>query len=111
VYIIASPTRTIYTGVTNNLERRRWEHRERINPGFASEHGCDRLVHAETFEHPRCDHPREGNQGVAAIEEVRVDRTGKCGVEGLERRLVATSSSDGETFLMATCPSFVGMTL
>lgn len=49
VNIIASPTRTIYTGVTNNLERRTWEHRERINPGFASEHGCDRLVHAETF--------------------------------------------------------------
>ncbi len=49
VYIIANPTRTIYTGVTNNLERRMREHRERINPGFASQHGCDLLVHAETF--------------------------------------------------------------
>ncbi|MGI8484908.1 MAG: GIY-YIG nuclease family protein [Thermomicrobiales bacterium] len=53
VYIIANPKRTIYTGVTNNLERRRWEHRERINPGFASEHGCDLLVHAETFANIR----------------------------------------------------------
>ncbi|MGI8405029.1 MAG: GIY-YIG nuclease family protein [Thermomicrobiales bacterium] len=47
VHIIANPKRTIYTGVTNNLERRMWEHRERINPGFASERGCDLLVHAE----------------------------------------------------------------
>ncbi len=53
VYIIANPKRTIYTGVTNNLERRMWEHRERINPGFASEHGCDLLVHAETFANIR----------------------------------------------------------
>ncbi|MGB3307284.1 MAG: GIY-YIG nuclease family protein [Thermomicrobiales bacterium] len=49
VYIIANTRRTISTGVTNNLERRLWEHREGIILGFASEHGCDRLVHAETF--------------------------------------------------------------
>jgi len=53
VYIVTSPTRTLSTGVTNNLERRRWAHRERINPGFASQHGCDLLVHAETFANIR----------------------------------------------------------
>ncbi len=29
VYIVASPSRTIYIGVTNNLERRMWQHRTR----------------------------------------------------------------------------------
>ncbi len=47
VYIVASPSRTTYTGVTNNLERRIWEHKTRLNQGFASK--LDRLVYAEAF--------------------------------------------------------------
>ncbi|MGB3328484.1 MAG: GIY-YIG nuclease family protein [Thermomicrobiales bacterium] len=49
VYILANEKRTIYIGVTNSLERRLWEHRNRIAPGFASDHGCDQLVLIETY--------------------------------------------------------------
>lgn len=49
VYILANQERTIYTGITNNLERRLWEHRNGHTPGFASEHGCDMVVHIEVF--------------------------------------------------------------
>lgn len=53
VYILANEIRTLYIGVTNNLERRLWEHRSRIAPGFASDHGCDHVVMIETFSDVR----------------------------------------------------------
>jgi putative endonuclease len=49
VYVIASPSRTIYTGVTNNLERRVWEHKNGAVPGFTKKYGCTRLVLIEEF--------------------------------------------------------------
>lgn len=51
VYILASPSRTLYIGVTNDLERRMHEHKRKRYPGFTARYGVDRLVHAETFAH------------------------------------------------------------
>jgi putative endonuclease len=47
VYILASRSRKLYTGVTNNLQRRTFEHRQGIIPGFTSRHRIFRLVHFE----------------------------------------------------------------
>jgi putative endonuclease len=45
VYIVTNQKRgTLYIGVTSNLERRIFEHREALTPGFASKYGCNRLV-------------------------------------------------------------------
>ena len=45
VYILASqPRGTLYVGVTADLERRLWQHREGALPGFTSKHGIKRLV-------------------------------------------------------------------
>jgi|ERR1700733_7833116 len=49
VYILGSRSRTLYTGVTNNLDRRMSEHREGLIPGFTSRYSVFRLVHLETF--------------------------------------------------------------
>jgi len=49
VYIAASPSRTLYVGVTNDLERRIFEHKHKLVQGFASRYGVTRLVHMETF--------------------------------------------------------------
>ena len=49
VYIVASPSRTIYTGVTNNLERRMWEHKQKLVKGFTARHGVTRLVWFEDY--------------------------------------------------------------
>jgi putative endonuclease len=49
VYILSSRSRTIYTGVTNNLQRRIAEHRSELAPGFTSQYKTSRLVHFETF--------------------------------------------------------------
>jgi putative endonuclease len=49
VYILASRSRNLYTGVTNNLRRRMVEHREKRVPGFSLRYNIFRLVHFEVF--------------------------------------------------------------
>ena len=40
---------TLYCGVTSNLARRAWEHREGVIPGFTRQYGLKRLVWYEYF--------------------------------------------------------------
>jgi predicted GIY-YIG superfamily endonuclease len=45
VYIMASRRNgTLYTGVTSNLPKRAFEHREGLVAGFSKRHGCKILV-------------------------------------------------------------------
>jgi putative endonuclease len=49
VYILASKIGgTVYVGVTNNLVRRVYEHREKLADGFTRKYGVGRLVYYET---------------------------------------------------------------
>ena len=48
-YILASRSRNLYTGVTDNLERRMIEHRQGLVPGFTVRYRIFRLVHFERF--------------------------------------------------------------
>ncbi len=48
VYIMASKSRTLYTGVTSNLERRVLQHRGKLLPGFTARYNIDLLVYYET---------------------------------------------------------------
>jgi putative endonuclease len=51
VYILASQRNgTLYIGVTNDLGRRVWEHREGLVEGFTKKHGVKQLVYFEVFE-------------------------------------------------------------
>ena len=51
IYIIANQKNgTIYTGVTSNLSKRIWEHKEEITKVFASKYGCKILVYYENFD-------------------------------------------------------------
>ena len=47
VYILANRTKTIYTGVTNNLQRRIFEHKHLMIKGFASKYKLTKLVYYE----------------------------------------------------------------
>jgi putative endonuclease len=51
VYILASqPGGTLYVGVTNDLVRRIFEHREGLVRGFTKRHGVKMLVYFEQHE-------------------------------------------------------------
>jgi len=51
VYIMASRRNgTLYIGVTNDLVRRVYEHREGLGDGFTKRHGVKMLVYFEMFE-------------------------------------------------------------
>ncbi|MGH8103461.1 MAG: GIY-YIG nuclease family protein [bacterium] len=52
VYILASKNRTIYTGITNDLERRVEEHMEGLVPGFTRRYRVTHLVYYEEFDDP-----------------------------------------------------------
>ncbi|WP_456425820.1 GIY-YIG nuclease family protein [Rhodocaloribacter sp.] len=49
VYIMASDTRTIYTGITNDLHRRVLEHKHKSIPGFTERYHITRLVYFEEY--------------------------------------------------------------
>ena len=41
---------TLYVGVTNNLVRRIWEHKNKIHKGFTSKYNINKLVYYEYYE-------------------------------------------------------------
>jgi putative endonuclease len=51
VYIMTNRSGTLYTGVTNDPERRVYEHKSGIGSKLTTRYRIDRLVHFETFSH------------------------------------------------------------
>jgi putative endonuclease len=49
VYVMASRSRVLYIGVTNDLARRVHEHKRGLIPGFTSKYRITRLVYFEEF--------------------------------------------------------------
>lgn len=49
VYILSSKTGTLYIGVTNNLVKRVYEHKNKFAEGFTKKYNVDRLVYFHEF--------------------------------------------------------------
>jgi putative endonuclease len=80
VYVLASRSRVLYVGVTNDLERRVFEHKQKLVPGFTAEYDVDRLVFFESTADIVAAIRREKqikgwrrNRKVALIESVNPD--------------------------------------
>ena len=48
VYIMTNESGTLYTGVTNDLQRRVYEHKSKRVPGFTSRYNIKKLVYFES---------------------------------------------------------------
>jgi len=60
VYIVTNrPNGTLYIGVTSDLARRAWEHRDGVVEGFTKRYGLKRLVYAEYHDDIRSALQRE----------------------------------------------------
>jgi len=70
---------TIYVGVTNNIVRRAWEHREGVQPGFTRTYGLKLLVwyeeHASIIDSARAQH-----EALAAPLENQAHRRDESGL-------------------------------
>ena len=53
VYILTSSSGTLYTGMTNNLERRIYQHKNKLVDGFTKKYNITRLAYFETFSDVR----------------------------------------------------------
>lgn len=54
VYILTNANNNVmYIGVTNNLQRRLYEHKNKLLPGFTKKYNVHKLVYFEQFSEPK----------------------------------------------------------
>lgn len=63
VYIMASRSGTLYLGITNNLERRVYEHKSGLIQGFSQKYQCHKLIYFEEYE--------DVNQAIAREKQLK----------------------------------------
>jgi putative endonuclease len=49
-YIAASKSRTLYIGMTGDLQKRIFQHKQKTHEGFSATYDCNRLAWFERFE-------------------------------------------------------------
>ena len=82
VYILASKRNgTLYVGVTNDLIKRVWQHKNDVFPGFTSKYKVHRLVYYEQYGGIRYAIEREATQEVEQEMETRTDREDESKLE------------------------------
>ncbi len=59
IYIMTNQSKTLYTGMTNNLERRVYEHKMKLIPGFTQKYNISKLVCYQIAECPMSAITRE----------------------------------------------------
>ena len=80
VYIMTNPSRTLYTGMGNDLERRVYEHKHKLLDGFTKRYDLTLLVYFESTDDVTMAIQREKQikgwtraQKLALIESVNPD--------------------------------------
>ena len=81
VYLLSNSRNTvIYTGVTNDLKARVYQHREKLIPGFTKRYNVSKLVHCEVMEDPSSAITRE-KQIKAGSRQDKIDLINKSNPE------------------------------
>ena len=74
VYIMTNGPRShvLYTGITGDLPRRIFEHKNKLVPGFTSRYNLTRLVYYESFAYPDLAIDREKIKGWRRSKKIRL---------------------------------------
>ena len=59
VYILTNKSNTLYIGITNDLIRRLYEHKNKLIAGFTKKYNIDKLIYYEVFDDPESAIQRE----------------------------------------------------
>jgi len=101
VYIMTNKSRTLYTGITNNLERRVYEHKNKLIEGFTKKYNITKLVYYEISNDVKAAITREKQikgwlrrKKIALIESVNPQWTDLS--EGWFRDTILNSKQDVE---------------
>ena len=85
---MASASRVLYIGVTNNIERRAMTHGQGRVTGFSAKYKTRELVYVEAFGDVRARYiTRKTAQRLVARKELRIDSIQQPEVEGPEQEL------------------------
>ena len=84
VYIMTNSHNTVlYTGITSDLKRRVYEHREKLLPGFTKKYNISKLVFYEIFQDPENAILRE-KQIKAGSRQKKIDLINSVNEEWLD---------------------------
>ena len=84
VYIMTNKHNTVlYTGVTNNLKKRVYEHKEKLVEGFTEKYNITKFVYYEVFEDPENAISRE-KQIKAESRQKKIDLINSMNTEWLD---------------------------
>jgi putative endonuclease len=95
VYMIASASRVLYIGMTNNLRHRVWEHKNVLIDGFTKTYKCRRLVFVESFDEvaTAIDREKQLKRWNRTKKDWRLDRKTRLGKTCLRSGTNVTSLS------------------
>jgi putative endonuclease len=83
--MISSSRRALYTGVTNSLDRRVFQHKDDEIEGFSQQYRAHRMVWFEEYSKTGGDCSRKTAERMAARKEKLAGADDKSGVERSER--------------------------
>ncbi len=84
VYIMTNKLNTVlYTGVTSNLKRRVYEHKEKLKSKFTARYNVNKLVYYEVFADPYNAISRE-KQIKAGSRQKKIDLVNKMNPEWVD---------------------------
>jgi putative endonuclease len=89
IYILANQKNTVlYTGVTNNLKRRVYEHKEKLVPGFTKKYNVNNLVYCEFTENAESAISREKQiKNYSRVKKLELVSGFNCGWDDLYEKL------------------------
>ncbi len=81
VYILTNKSnRVLYTGVTNNIQRRLYEHKNKLISGFTAKYNVDKVVYLEEFD--------------TSIEAITAEKIIKGWIRKKKIELITTTNPD-----------------